>query len=152
MARIVAVHGIGQQFEGAATLTAAWFPALLSGLQLAGGHLQNDQDFAIGFYGDLFRQPGKAREPAYTAEDLKDPWECDLVTAWAEMASETDTNLQRVSDQGKARTPRLVQRALNILMQSRFFGGVSERALIGDLKQVRSYMTDQASVSKSNPV
>lgn len=143
MARIVAVHGIGQQLEGAPTLKSAWLPALLSGLQLAGGHLQDDRDLTLAFYGDLFRQPGKAAEPAYTAEDVTDPWECELVTAWAENAAETDTNLQSPWDQGKARTPRLVQRALDILTQSKFFGGISERALIGDLKQVRLYMTDQ---------
>jgi hypothetical protein len=143
MALIVAVHGIGQQFEGAPTLKLAWFPALLSGLHLAGGHLQDHEDFRIAFYGDLFRQSGKAVEPAYTAEDIADPLECDLLVAWAEKAAETDSNLQSLSDQGKARTPRLVQRALDILTQSKFFVGISERALIGDLKQVRLYMADQ---------
>jgi hypothetical protein len=144
MARIVAIHGIAQQFEGEATLKAAWLPALRSGLQLAGGRLDEDRDFAMAFYGDVFREKGKAVEPAYSVEDLTDPSECDLVVAWAEEAAKTDSNVQSLEARGKARTPRLVQRALDTLTQSRFFGGISERALIGDLKQVRSYMSDQS--------
>ena len=42
------------------------------------------------------------------------------------------------------RTPRFVQRALNALSQSRFFARIAERAFIFDLKQVRSYLHDQA--------
>jgi hypothetical protein len=144
MARIVGVHGIGQQFEGGPKLKAAWLPSLQSGLELAGGRLQDDKDFAVAFYGDLFRERGKAVEPAYTAADLTDPWEIDLLTALANGASDAEPSLQTLSEQGKARTPRVAQRALDILTQSRFFGRLGERALIGDLKQVRMYMSDPA--------
>jgi pimeloyl-ACP methyl ester carboxylesterase len=42
-----------------------------------------------------------------------------------------------------ARTPRLVQRALDALSGSKFFVGLAERALIADLKQVHAYLADQ---------
>jgi pimeloyl-ACP methyl ester carboxylesterase len=50
--------------------------------------------------------------------------------------------------QGKARTPQLVQRALDVLTQSRYFAGVGERLLIGNLKQVRLYMSDATTRSR----
>jgi hypothetical protein len=53
MARIVGVHGIAQQFKGGPILVAEWLPALRSGLNLAGGNLDDDRDFAIAFYGDV---------------------------------------------------------------------------------------------------
>jgi hypothetical protein len=36
-----------------------------------------------------------------------------------------------------------VQSALDALMRSRFFSGLAERAMIGNLKQVRSYIQDE---------
>jgi hypothetical protein len=40
------------------------------------------------------------------------------------------------------RTPRSVQAALQQLSRSRFFADLAMRALVFDLKQVRSYLTD----------
>jgi hypothetical protein len=148
MARIVAVHGIAQQFEGEYTLAAAWLPALRSGLSLAGGSLDDDKDFGMAFYGDLFREAGKAVLPPYQPEDIADPWECQLLEAWWEEAARVDENVPSPSDRGKARTPGFVQGALAALSQSKFFGGLAERALIGDLKQVYQYMNDAAKRSQ----
>src|SRR5262249_9024064 len=39
--------------------------------------------------------------------------------------------------------PMTVQRALNALSQSRFFAGLTERLIIGFIKQVHVYMTDE---------
>ena len=44
----------------------------------------------------------------------------------------------------KVSTPHIVQRALNALSGSRFFAWIAEHAFIFDLKQVRSYLHDQA--------
>jgi pimeloyl-ACP methyl ester carboxylesterase len=41
-----------------------------------------------------------------------------------------------------ARTPQLVQRALNAVSRSKFWANVSQGMLIGDLKQVVSYLND----------
>jgi hypothetical protein len=64
MARIVAVHGIAQQFRGEHTLAAEWLPALRDGLNRAGAKLERDDDLAMVFYGDLFRPHGKALSDA----------------------------------------------------------------------------------------
>ena len=143
MALIVAVHGIAQQYKGEHLLEAAWLPALRDGLKRAGGTLEDDRAFAMVFYGDIFRESGKVDLPAYEAEDVTDPWECDLLAAWAEEAARVDASVQSPSGPGKGRTPGFVQRALNALSQSKFFTSVSERALIGNLKQVRQYMHDE---------
>jgi alpha-beta hydrolase superfamily lysophospholipase len=41
-----------------------------------------------------------------------------------------------------ARTPRWAQCALDSLSHSRFFANVAKRAIVGDLKQVCAYLTD----------
>ena len=50
----------------------------------------------------------------------------------------------------KGRTPAAVQRALNALARSRFFAGLAERALIGDLKQVHRYLVE-AGIRSATP-
>jgi hypothetical protein len=58
MAKIVAVHGIGQQFKGDAVIHKEWWPALQSGLHLAGGELTDPAELTCPFYGHLFRRKG----------------------------------------------------------------------------------------------
>jgi hypothetical protein len=58
VARVVCVHGVGQQREAANTLHAAWAPALCGGVGLAGGRLP-EAEVRCAFYGDLFRPPGR---------------------------------------------------------------------------------------------
>lgn len=144
MPKIVAVHGIAQQLEGEDTLAAKWFPALTSGLKLAGGPILDPQDFAIAFYGDLFRQRAKSATPNYDVSDIADGLETELLLAWANEAAAVQSNIQPLSATGKARTPALLQRALAALMKSKSFAGASERVLVGDLKQVSRYLGDAA--------
>jgi hypothetical protein len=66
MARIVAVHGIGQQRKGPNSLHREWFAELRDGVGFAGAELQ-ESDLACAFYGDIFRPPGKALDPDYDA-------------------------------------------------------------------------------------
>lgn len=149
MKRIVAVHGIAQQFHGEDVLIASWLPALRSGLRRVGATLDDERDLAIAFFGDLFRSKGqKAVLPNYSAEDVIDPFERELLAVWAEAAAQDDPEIQTLDDCGKARTPAAVQRALDILLHSKFFAALGERALIGNLKQVRQYMTDPAMRAK----
>ena len=58
MGLISAVHGVGQQFKGDEIIHREWWPALLSGLHLAGKTLENPKELVCPFYGHLFRQPG----------------------------------------------------------------------------------------------
>lgn len=152
MARIVAVHGIGQQFKGANILHREWWPALLDGLQRADPtfHLFGPQELVCPFYGSLFRNPeglGTA-PPPYQPSDVTAEEAALLELLWeAAAAAEPDrvvSPAELAADQPLARTPQFVQRALLYLTQSSFFTEVTQRFLIGDLKQVVAYMNDAA--------
>ncbi len=93
MARIVLVHGAFNEFWGPHGLKARWLPALRDGLW----HHQreiSDDDVAICFYGDLFRQePGSEAElqlqksRAGVAESLAELFGSDLLAALGQAAS-----------------------------------------------------------------
>ncbi len=144
MARVIAVHGIGQQVKGAHTLHADWLPALRDGLARADVTRFAADDLACTFYGDLFRPAGaKALAgPAYDARDVESGWELQFLEAlWAE-ASRVEPSVPGPAVAGKARTSTLAQRALGALAASRFFVGLVERVMVADLKQVRAYLHD----------
>ncbi|KVX08750.1 hypothetical protein WL02_27305 [Burkholderia ubonensis] len=144
MAKIVAVHGIGQQLKGENTLHAGWLPALRDGLTRAGRQLANDHDLVCPFYGDLFRPKGKSMDPPYIASDVIDDQEAALLQAWWSAAVAVDPRIPGPDARTKAHTPQIVQRALYALSLLPFFKGVAEAAMIFDLKQVRLYMNDAA--------
>ncbi|MFI6218575.1 hypothetical protein ACIBCD_41745 [Nocardia brasiliensis] len=68
MARVVCVHGIGQQIFGDEIVVKDWLPALNSGLGLAGAVKLTGTDVAAGFYGDLYR----SQIPQVELDDLHD--------------------------------------------------------------------------------
>ena len=145
MAQVVAIHGIGQQFKGEHELRAEWLPALRDGLSRVGWAFPNEDDLVCAFYGDLFREKGTKSlgDPPYDASDVCDEWERELLELWWREAARVEPPLPGPDAKTKLRTPKIVQRALNALSNSEFFAGVAERALIGDLKQVRSYLQDE---------
>jgi pimeloyl-ACP methyl ester carboxylesterase len=96
------------------------------------------------FYGDLFRPPGRrlaAGDPLIRAQDL-DRFEQDLLAAWWAEAAQTDAAVVGPDARTLARTPGSVQGALRALSGSRFFAALGERALLGDLRQVRDYFRE----------
>ncbi|MBD0838057.1 alpha/beta fold hydrolase [Streptomyces sp. TRM68416] len=148
MARVVCIHGIGQQYAGERQLHAAWHPVLADGLLRAGAaRALSADDVRCVFYGDLFRPPGRTlavQDPPLTASDVDEGFEADLLLAlWAE-AARTDEAVLPPDARTLVRTPQTVQRALNALSRSRFFSGVALRGLVLDLKQVRAYLCDPA--------
>jgi hypothetical protein len=145
MPKIVAVHGIAQQFVGEHLLHSAWLPALRDGLGRAGVDLPSVDDLKCAFYGDLFRKKGTKAlgDVPYDASDVTE-WEQDLLEMWWREAALVEPQVPGPDAQTKLRTPRIVQRALNALSNSKFFGSLAERVLIGSLKQVRSYLDDEA--------
>lgn len=145
MARIVGVHGIGQQFKGENLLRAEWLPPLRDGLLRVGARLPADEDLSCAFYGDLFRPKGKKSlgEPRYRASDVGTDWEAALLRLWWEGAAAQESDVPGPDASTKLRTPQWVQRALNGLSKSRFFAGIAERLLIFDLKQVYLYLNDE---------
>lgn len=141
MARVTCVHGIAQQYETAPTLHAVWAPALCGGIGLAGGRLA-ESDVRCVSYGKLFRSAGRplaARDPLIRAVDL-DEFEQDLLAAWWAGAADTDPKVISPNARTLARTPRSVQAGLRALSGSTFFGAIGERALLGNLRQVRDYL------------
>ena len=144
MARIVGIHGIGQQVRGPDVLKAAWMPGLRDGVALSGAEPPNESDLSMVFYGDLFRlKGGKALGgPPYVALDVADGFEWELLRAlWVAAANGPDA-VPGPDATTKLRTPRTAQRALNALSQSRFFSGLAEPLIVGLIKQVHAYLTD----------
>jgi hypothetical protein len=144
MARIVAVHGIGQQLKGPHTLKETWLPAMQDGLALAGAAVSAAEDLVCAFYGDLFRRSGTkgVGEPSFRAGDVEEGFERELLAAWWEEAAVTEPQVPGPGRKTKLRTPDSVQRALNALTGSQFFAGLGERALIGFIKQVHRYFAE----------
>ena len=143
MARILIVHGIGYQFSGSHQVHQAYAPALLDGLGLADASLDSSEIAAVS-YGDLFRTPGTMAGglPPLSASDVSNEEEAALLRLFWEEAARTDDGVMPPEAETRARTPQFVQRALNALSQSSFFGGVAEQALVFDLKQVARYFSD----------
>ncbi|MFC5645374.1 hypothetical protein [Kitasatospora cinereorecta] len=102
---------------------------------------------AVGFYGDLFRPSGQylaAGDPPYTAADVEDGFERELLAAWWRAAAESDPGVVAPdADDTLVATPESVQAALRALSGSKFFANLALRAVVADLKQVRAYLTDQ---------
>lgn len=142
------MHGIGQQVQGESRLRSVWWPALSDGLRRAGAEsLVAESDVAVAFYGDLFRPAGEflaAGDPPYTAADVEEGFEQELLAEWWKAAAESDPGVVAPdADDVLVATPRSVQGALRALSGSKFFADVALRAMVADLKQVRAYLTDQ---------
>jgi hypothetical protein len=159
MAKVIAIHGIAQTYEGDATLKEEWLTGMNSGLSEAGHAWLRDEDLDVVFYGSLFRKPGmRSSHILYlTAEDVEPGFEEDLLIQWWREAAKLSEQNRRLGSadplgealdisgpdfQGRARTPQMVQRALRQLSKSRFFRELGERSLIFGLKQVRRYLHD----------
>ncbi len=145
MARVICVHGIGQQHSGEDDQHSRWFPALNEGLLLAGAPPVKPDQVRCVFYGDVFRPPGRPlswQDPLYDATDVDHPYEAELLDLWWREAAATDGNVMPPGGRELARAPRSAQTALTALSRSRIFAGLAMRSLVFDLKQVRRYFTE----------
>jgi hypothetical protein len=153
--KIIGIHGIGQTYLGAEQLKPRWFPALQDGLKEAGSGSIQLSDFEMVGYGALFR-PGEFRNvgtPKIEPEELDD-WERQMLAEWWREAAALSASsrgleqdeaqgIQSPDFEGRARTPRMVQRALRQLAKSRFFSAIGpERMLLFGLRQVRLFLHD----------
>jgi pimeloyl-ACP methyl ester carboxylesterase len=149
MARVVCVHGIGQQGKGEDTLRGEWATALRDGMRRGGCALTDLPDLEeIGcvFYGDLFRPAGRllgVEDPWLTAVDATE-FDRELLMAWWRGAADSDPGVVDLEARTLLRTPGTVQAGLRALNRSGFFAGLAERVMLFDLEQVRRYMTDPA--------
>jgi len=147
MARVVCVHGIGKQHSGEDSLLKAWWPALADGLRRADADgTVAEAEVAVAFYGDLFRPPGRLLalgDPPFTAADVEEGFEQDLLAMLWRAAAETDPGVSAPDAEGTlVVVPKSAQAALLALSGSKFFAGIALRAMVADFKQVRSYLTD----------
>ncbi|MFI6483425.1 hypothetical protein ACIBH1_36235 [Nonomuraea sp. NPDC050663] len=143
MAAIVVVHGIAQELKGEHLMRDQLLPALQDGVSHAGGSIDGTS-VAFAAYGHLFRPPAEvlAPEPYYTAADVTEGYEQELLLALWKHGAQVDFRVVSPDDEVLVRTPVWARRALAALSRSRFLSGVAERAFIGALKQVRAYFGD----------
>ena len=146
MARVVTVHGIGQEVRGEALLHQQWFPAMRDGIALAGGSLA-PEDVRCVCYGQVFRPAGRPlgpEIPALTAADVTEGFDVELLASWWAEAARVDPAVIDPGARVLARTPNVVQAGLRALLGSKFFAGLALRALVFDLHQVRCYLTERS--------
>jgi hypothetical protein len=140
MAPVIGIHGIAQQYKGPQSLRAEWERALLDGVAFAGGAIA-EGSFACAFYGGLFRPDGDVRSGAtphfHPSDATKD--EVDLLVAFFGEAARVEPDRVAEGDL-RASTPKAVQGLLRQLAQTRFFAGLADHIMIGDLKQVTRYL------------
>src|SRR6266478_2507074 len=149
MASIVCIHGIGQQLKGEETLVLEWRAALRDGMRRAGARndeLPPNEVITVAFYGDLFRGKKAGTDAPYELVDIDQGLEADLLAAWASEA-ERDKNGSAVStaeshNSKSGWAPQWVQSLAEALLRKRFFAGLTDRLLVGALKQVRWYLTE----------
>jgi hypothetical protein len=144
MAKIVFVHGVGQQMKARAVLHAELEPALVGGLELAGLRAGERSSMDCVFYGDLFRPAGRVLGPStplLTVEELSE-FEQQLLMDWWVEAARADERVPDPETRTLARAPETLQTALRVLSGSRFFAGVAERMMLSNLRQMRLYLTD----------
>jgi hypothetical protein len=148
MQRIVCVHGIRQQRKAADVLAQEWGSWLRGGIRLACGNIL-DADEVLrnvetrwAFYGDFFRPPARhlgTGDAWLTPADLTD-FDRELLHAWWRASAEVDPGV--ISPDAPSLSMWGVQAALRALSRSRYFSGVQERVLLGDLAQVRRYLLE----------
>ena len=146
VARVVAVHGVNNTYAGPRSMAAEWVPALLDGVDLAGGTgLLDRESICCAFYGDAFRRPGRhlgAEDiEVLGSEDVSSDAEAELLQAWWQAAAESDPGVV-LPDVRTLGPVQGVQAALAALAGSRFLAGTTEQLLILWLRQVRAYFTD----------
>jgi hypothetical protein len=146
MSTIVCFHGLGLQEKGEDTLLSQWTPALRDGVRRAGGDPPDQDAVVMAFYGDIFRKKGTKSLgiPPYDETDVTEKLERELLQEWWLEAARVEEAVPGPDAETKLRTPRLVQRALYALSHSRFFASVALKLLIADLKQVQTYLLDDA--------
>jgi hypothetical protein len=152
MAKIVCVHGIGQQQRTRDELETACLESLRKGLTAIdseegwneAARLTRD-DVAVAYYGDLYVDQADALgpgEPRYRIDDLTD-FEKELLFLWWQAAADVDARVPDPGAETLFRTPRSIQAGLRALTRSRTFAHATQRMMIGNLIQVRRYFTEE---------
>jgi hypothetical protein len=145
MTLIVGVHGIAQQLKAADVLDEEWWRSMKGGVSNAKRQPIPDGSLRSAFYGSLFRTAATIRaggDVQYRPSDVQGGFEQELLYEWWVAAANAEPD--RVVPPGAhvRGTPSAVQAALRALSRSKFFVGIAEHMMIGNLKQVRIYLSD----------
>lgn len=158
MAKILAVHGIAQQYVSAAQLRSSWTDALQDHFERAGKPEFLKSELKVVFWGDLFRNPAKLYKGAvFDPSEIKsaDPdLEFQLLLA---LETEAEALLpspavatSEYKTKGVFSTSRefAQEHALQILSKLPGFQYLASRnaldvVLLGNLRQVSTYLTDR---------
>ena len=145
LAAVVVVHGVGQQLEGELTLHNRFFTALKQSVTRAGGAIGPD-DVVFASYGEFFRPAAEVLSPLpyFDEESVEEGYESELLAALWQRAAEVDSQVVPPDEEVLGRSPVWASHALAALSRSRYFAGVADSLLIGNLKQVHWYFTDAA--------
>jgi hypothetical protein len=154
LSKVVFVHGVGKQYLSEDSLARDVVPELLGGTRLAGGPVPSPEEVGVAFYGDLFRPAGTRAmgDIPYDEADVETDEEFALLMEWWAEAARTDPQVPGPDAAGTrgpvgwaaSRALRLntVRAALDALTGAGYLRGVLDRALIGSLKQLTGYLTD----------
>lgn len=144
MARVVVVHGIGQQFEGALTLHGRYAVPLREGIRLAGGAI-DDADIQCADYGVLFRTEAEYLGPEQEGDpdDLVNDYESELLHEWWTHAAGLGL-VPPVDAEVLAGSGSWAKTATVMLCNTPFFARIADQALRGNLSQVRAYFQDRS--------
>jgi hypothetical protein len=157
MARVVVVHGIGQEFKGSESMGTVVGAALRDGMRLAGRGDLAPEDVTCAFYGNVFNAPGSRSGdvPPWDETDVELGIETDLLEHWWRAAAAASPTMVQSPDAygtrgalaygaSRALLSNRVRAGLDALSASPYFAAVSDRMLILGLRQIRRYMTEQA--------
>jgi hypothetical protein len=142
---VVGVHGIAQQQVGRHQLRAPWSRALADGVERATGARVGVPDLDIAFFGDLFlprgRDGAKGDGAQLTLADISDADVAFVLAAADEVL--TDSELLAAAQAPPKGFPGLPGPVLAVIAAvDRRFGAHAGPLFVGELAQVRRYLTD----------
>ncbi|WP_460391320.1 hypothetical protein [Actinophytocola sediminis] len=144
-AELVIVHGVGQQVKGPRTLSAEWGNSARDGLALAGCHDPDGVGLSVPFYGDVFRQDGKATGEFADKSELDDltAIERALFEVYWQRAMEVEPDrLRQFPGKGKGKGHGQSAGRVLRLARTRYFQTI--RPLVDSARQTRRYLEDNA--------
>jgi hypothetical protein len=103
VARVMCVHGVGQQLKGEDSPAGEWAQALRDGMRrvdCAETRLPGVGEIRCVFYGDVFRPAGRrlaVGDPWLTAADATE-FDLELLAAWWRGAAECDPQVRSRTD------------------------------------------------------
>lgn len=146
MTVVVGVHGISQQQKGGHELARTWRESLADGLERATAHVVEAPQVRVAFYGDLFLPELQTGSKPVTSVDLLEGLGDEEVADLLTVSDDLPGVLAVEAGDDKALVPARVPGALRALVRAldKRFGPAAGLLMLGELRQVRRYLTDTA--------